>query len=715
MSLEDRSSDNNTGAKGDAEILRVALERFQLCEESEAEFRREAIDDLEFSAGKQWDPEVESERKADRRPCLVINKVQAHVHQLTNDQRQNRPAIKVSPVDSQEDLETAKIYQGLIRHIEYSSGADVAYATGFDSAGRCGLGYWRVVTEYSDPFSFKLEARIKRVADRFSVYLDPNAQELDGSDASYGFVFEDLSKSEFKAQFPNAKLCSMNDWESLGNQVPEWIKKDGCRVAEYFYKDFEKTTIVLLSNGQVVRKDQLPKAPATLPSGIEVVNERVTLLPTIYWVKFNGHEILEKTIWPGSGKWIPIIRTIGEELVINGRRHISGIVRAAKDPQRMNNYMASAEAEAIALTPRAPYIGAEGQFEGHEQEWANANRKNYAFLQYKPTSFAGQLCPPPQRNAFEPATQAITQSRMMASDDLKSTTGYHDAALGAQSNETSGIAIRSRANQAQLSNFHLIDNQAKAIRHTGRVLVDIIPYIYDTAQAARIIGEDGNEEIVRINEEFERNGQMVRYDLGRGKYDVTVSTGPSYETKRQEAAASMIEFVRALPQQAAAISDLIAKAQDWPWAQEISERFHKMLPPEIANDQKGQKIPPQAQAQMQQMSQMIEQLTQNLNDANQKIETKTLELESRERIEFAKLQTNIELEMAKMGSVESLALLKHEIEQINRRLDLVRIDEPIEEDFENGGAGPDGAAMPPVEQPLTGEQTAPGSSMGEMP
>lgn len=711
MSTRESSDDQTSKAQGDAEILRVAHERFRMTEEAESDFRRKALDDLKFSIGEQWDERDKAGRAEDGRPCLVVNKLQAHLHQLVNDQRQNRPAIKISPVDDKADVETAKIRQGLIRHIEYASDADTAYSTAFDSAGRCGVGYWRVVTQFADALSFRLEARIKRIADRFSVYLDPAASEPDGSDANWGMIIEDLTKDEYEAQFPNSKLAS-RDWESLGSQSPEWVKKDGARVCEYFYKEFEKTTICLLSTGEIVRKDQLPKAPGALPPGITIKKERETLVPVIKWVKLNAIEVLEKTTWPGSGKYIPIVRVIGEEVVINGVKHISGLIRSAKDPQKMYNYMVSAEAEAIGLAPRAPFIGVEGQFENNEHLWRTANRKNHAYLPYKAVALNGTLAPPPQRNAFEPATQAITNSRMMSSDDLKSVTGYHDAAIGAQSNEISGVAIRSRVNQAQLSNLHLVDNLSKSIRYTGRILNDIIPYVYDVAQTARIIGEDGTEEVVRINEEFERHGQMVRYDLGRGEYDVTVSSGPSYETKRQEAVATILDLARSYPNIMQIAGDKLVANMDIPAAKEIAERMKKALQPGLDDDKGDQKIPPQAQAQMQQMNQMIEQLTQQLNHRTQQVEQKTLELESKERIEFAKIQANIEIELAKMGSQESQFLLQQQIAQINQRLSLLDIDEPIDgqEEQENSGAGLSGAVMPPIEQQPTGGFQPPGQS-----
>ncbi|HUP81269.1 MAG TPA: portal protein, partial [Pirellula sp.] len=344
----------------------------------------------------------------------------------------------------------------------------------------------------------------------------------------------------------------------------------------------------------------------------------------------------EETEWPGQ--WIPIVPVLGDELNIDGKRVLESVIRHAKDPQKMYNYWASAETEAIALAPRAPFIGAEGQFEGHEGKWREANNKNYAYLEYKPTSINGQPAPPPQRNAFEPAVMAITQARMQSAEDLKATTGIYDATLGMRSNENSGVAIQKRTNQSQTNNFHFIDNLRRARRHAGRIIVDLIPKIYDTARTVRIMGEEDTIEMVKINQETEFKGENKFFKFDQGKYDVAIDEGPSFATKRQEAVQSMLAFVQAYPAAAQLVGDLMVKNMDWPGANEISERLKKSLPPGIADQADEKKpLPPQVQAQMQQMNQVIEQLTEQLVHRTKQIESKTLELESRERIEMAKI------------------------------------------------------------------------------
>lgn len=700
--IENKDSDSQLTSEED--ILRVARERFELCKDAENDFRISALDDLKFRAGQQWPEEILNDRKAQRKPCLTINRIPTFLKQITNDQRQNRPSIKIHPIDDKADIETAKVYQGIIKHIENNSNADVAYDTAFEGAASCGRGFFRIITEYCDPMSFDQELKIKRIRNPLSVYMDPNSHEPDGSDMEWCLIIDDISPDSYKTQFKGSKLASLSNWDGIGNELVEWVSKENVRIAEYFYKIYEDAELFLLSNKETILASELPEV---LPPDIRIIGKRKTKIPKVKWCKINALEILEETVWPGTS--IPVIPVYGDEIDINGKLILEGIIRNAKDPQRMYNYWASAETETIALAPRAPYIGAEGQFEGHEEQWETANIANHAFLQYKPATFQGQLLPAPQRNAFEPPVQAITQARTLASEDLKNTTGIYDASLGNRSNETSGRAIIQRNQQAQTGNFHFVDNLTRSIRHAGRILIEAIPLIYDTARAQRIIGEEGEQEVIRINELFDRKGKQVSYNLNVGKYDVAVDTGPNFATKRQEAAASMLEMGKANPQLTQVAGDLMVKNMDWPGAQEIAERLKKTLPPGLAEDDKEKKepIPPQVKMQMEQMSQMVDQLTQQLNQANDAIEKKTIELESRERIEFAKIQANIEIELAKMGSQEAQMLLTQEIANIKHRLDLLQINEPIENENNESNDGDDGffkGSVSPNEQqqPPTG-------------
>lgn len=638
-------------------ILEIAKTRFKIAEEAEIEMRKEALEDLKFRAGEQWPDEVKHQRNIDRRPCLTVNRIPQFIRQVTNDQRQNRPAIKVSPVDDQADVETAKVYQGIIRHIEYNSNADIAYDTAFESAATHGFGYFRVITDYCNEDSFEQDIKIKRIRNPFTVYLDPNSQEPDASDAEWGFIFEDMSQEDYKSQYGSSELASMREWRGLGDKAPGWIQDNGVRIAEYFYKEYKETEIVLIEdkNGfrETVELAKMEKNPELFVD-MEIIDKRKTRMFKIHWCKINAIEVLEKTEW--LGKYIPIIPVYGDEIDLDGRRIFEGVVRHAKDPQRMYNYWASSETETIALAPKAPFIGAEGQFEGHEEAWRTANVRNHAFLEYKPKSLNGQPMGPPQRNNFEPPIAAITNARMQSSEDLKATTGIYDAALGARSNESSGIAIQRRNFQAQTSNFHYIDNMSRALRHLGRILIDLIPKVYDTARSVRVIGEDDEQKIVLINQIFQEGNQQKKIDLQHGKYDVTISSGPSYASMREEALDSMLALTQKYPKVAEVAGDLMIKNMNWPGAEEIAERIKKTIPPEFLADEADKVIPAPVKAQMEQMGTLIDQLTAQLNEKTEMIEQETKKYEH----EKYKAQLDFNAKLAKIEGDMRIAQLKQQ-------------------------------------------------------
>lgn len=683
------ASEDNYSGKSEEDILALARHRFDLCAEAESELRRLALEDLEFYSGQQWPDNVKAMREQDKRPCLTINRLPQSVHQVTNEIRKDKPAAKISPVDDQGDIKTAEIFQGLIRHIEQQSNAPAVRSYAAFYSVVCGRGYYRIVTEYSDPYSFDQEIYIRRIKNPMTVYMDPSAQEPDYSDAGYCFIIEDLTEEEFKAQYPGRELASAESFASTGDSNPVWRYRGGVRIAEYFCREEREEEIALLPDGSAVPVAQVPE-------GVPVLATRTARVPYIVWKKIDGAQILEEREWPG--RYIPVVAVLGEEFDIDGTTELSGMVRNAKDPQRMLNYWESAKTETIALAPRVPFIVAEGQLENHEKEWAQANTRNYAYLQYKPKSVGQELVPPPQRQVYEPPVQAITVAQAQTVDHLKATTGIYDASLGNRSNETTGVAIRARTLQGDTANYHYIDNLATAVTHETRILLDLIPKIYDRpGRVARIIGEDGSPDKVTLNAPFDDQGIPRIYDLQTGRYDVAVNIGPSYATKRQESADSMLGFAQAAPELVPRYADLFVQAQDWPGAQEIADRVR---PPDIPPPGE-QQIPPQAQQRIQQLTQQNEQLQMAVQQMGQIIQAKQVEAAGKERIvqqqiasderiaasknqttlvtKAAELQTqegvaadknftSILKEAVDIDSRDSIALLSNEVQSIAERL-----------------------------------------------
>jgi hypothetical protein len=540
-----------------------------------------------------------------------------HVRQVTNDQRQNRPSGKVIPVDDQADIEVAEVLNGVVRHIEYMSDADVVYDTACDNQVTYGEGYFRILTEYCDETSFDQDLRLQRIRNSFSVYMDPHIQDPCGSDAEYCFITEDMPKDEFARLFPDAEPISSISTRGVGDeQLSQWILEDSVRIAEYFYAVYDKATLHLYPNNRTAYANS-PEARQMEMMGVRPLRIREVEIRKIKWMKTNGYEILEEQDWPG--RWIPVIRVIGNEFEVEGRIYISGLVRNAKDAQRMYNYWVSQEAEMLALAPKAPFIGYGGQFEGYEHQWKTANTTNWPYLEVNPdvTDGQGAVLPLPQRAQPPLAQTGLIQAKMGASDDIKSTTGYYDSSLGATSNERSGRAILARERQGDTGSYHYVDNLARAIRYGTRQLIDLIPKIYDTQRIARIIGIDGETSTARIDPTQEEAVRQVVNEAGIviekiynpsvGKYDVAVTTGPSYLTKRQEAMDAMSQILQANPELWNVAGDLFVKNMDWPGAQEIAKRLQKTIEPRILEDEEDpalQAVKMENDALKQQMQEM---------------------------------------------------------------------------------------------------------------
>ena len=686
--MADIKNSQESKKSNNKQIVEEALERFKMCEDHESKIRSEARDDLRFRKGDQWPSEILNMRSQEGRPSLTINKMAQYTRQITNDQKQNRPAIKVSPVDDGADVETAKMLQGLIRNIENVSDAEYAYDKAFESAVQGSFGFFRIATKYVDEKSFEQEACIKTVDNPFRCFLDPYSILPDGSDAEFGFHWETISKEEFKRQYGEEALAEFENFNAHEENVG-WVGEEEVRIADYFYKEYEDVNVYLLSNGETYFEDELPE-PNEDGTYTLVINDVVNQLGQVIQqneikfkvervkksqrckvihAKISGVDVIDMTEFPS--KYIPIIPVYGDTINVDGEVIRESVIRHAKDPQRILNYWASTEAEAITLAPKAPFIGAAGQFEGFEDEWASANSKNIPYLQYNPVTYDGQIMPPPQRNSFEPPVMALTNARMQANEDIKATTGIYDASLGNRSNETSGVAIQRRNLQAQTSNFHFLDNLSKSIRHAGRILVDIIPRIYDTERVVRILGLDGEEKLVKINAINNLlKDQDKPYDLSIGKYDVSVSVGASFETKRQEARESLLELAKASPKFSEFASDLIVKNMDFPDSEVLADRLRKLLPPNLL-DNGNKDIPPQVIAQMEQMGQQVQLLQQQLQEAASIIEKDQLQIQSKERIENMKIEADLKKELFKAQTRESEMMMKNEIEQLNKRVEML--------------------------------------------
>ena len=643
--------------KKDDKFMNEMRTRFELSIEADSENRVRALDDVRFVSvqGEQWDEYQKRKRKT--RPCYEFNRLRQHIRQVTGDQRQNRPQIKLRAVE-QGDKETADIMQGLIRNIESISNADKAYDTAFEWAVTGGYGVWRLKTEYNNNDSFEQDIKIQEVTNPFSVYFDPSAQEFDRRDAQYAFVITRIGKDEFKQKYPNDELI---DYTGANYDIQHWIDDASVTLCEYWYKQYEDKNLLLLSNGNTVYEDEIPDRMVLEANGITVLKERKVEVPKVKMALLTGEGVIQEADW--AGRYIPIVPVYGDIVDIDGEFHYSGMVRFGKDAQRVYNYHRTTMIETIANAPKVPYLVTPEQIKGFEGLWKSANAENMPFLPYNPDPRAGGM---PQRSGGVEIPQALITASQYDAEDIKAVTGQFDASMGAGGNETSGRAILARQREGDTATYSYIDNLSRAIRYTGEILVDLIPKIYDTERVVRILGIDGGEKWVEINKiqlDQMTGQQIVTNDITSGKYDVSVTVGASYNTQRQEASEALLEMM-GNPMLAPVVADLLAKNLDIPNSDELEKRLRKIgiksgvIEPteeEMAEggDEVMQGMQQQFEEQMavmqQQAEQAVMQLTTKINEQKMQLEqAQTMLLQEKLNKENDRARINIEADKAQL-------------------------------------------------------------------
>lgn len=676
-------------AKKDEEALTEAKARFKRCEDFEGTFRTLFVDDLRFCNADsdnqyQWPDKLRRSRELDSRPSLTINKTRQHALMIQNEIKQNLPAIKISPTGGEASYDSAQVFAGICRAIEYNSNAADAYDTAMLHQVQGGIGYWRVVTDYASEDSFDQEIFIRRIKDPMSVYIDPDCIEADGSDAKFGFVFSDMTRDEFKRKYPgNEELAG----QSVFGQSSAWNNKERIRVAEYFYLEFKKDTLVALP----IRDGQQQPVPGQYDTILlstiadadfraairadETLKKRTVQTPQWKWCTIAGDEIIDKKFWPG--KFLPIVRVVGEEMVIDGVLDRKGHVRNLKDPQRMYNYWTSSAVEQVALQGKQPYMASVQAITGFEDYYKSANRINYSYMPYNALDEQGNPIAPPTREQPSQMAPAYINGMQIAAEEMKMVSGQQDPTMGVQANETAGVAIQKRIKQGDKATFHYIDNLAKAIRYTGKIIIDLVPKIYDTPRVIRILAEDGSDEQISIDPSQKQPLTTQQEDKGEaeaarifnpavGKYDVIAQAGPSYATKREEAAQSMTAIAVQNPDFLMKAGDIFFKTMDFPGAEELAERYRNSIPATLL----GEAPPPEQQALQQQLDeaqQAIQGMQGQLASSMQALadEQKTNELKEKE-VEIKAYQavtsrlSEMFTRMEKLGALPSLEAVEQQ-------------------------------------------------------
>ena len=615
-------------AEKEKDIIARAQDNFKSCLDWEALSRQRFKEDMRFLFADsdnqdQWEPTVKARRHMATQPMITINKVHTHWLMIVNQMKENKPSIQVHPTNGEASYEAAQIYEGLIRHIEYKSNAKVAYDIASEQQVGGGIGYVQVITKYADDSTFDQEIYIKEIPDALSVYLDPHIKKRDGSDAKYAFIYEDMPRKEFERKYPNVKVPTSN-----GNQ--QWVTKDIVKVATYYEKETRKEWLYSITNddGSVkfMRESDITIEERKLFNEIirqngEGIDRRRIDKHVIRKYLIGGTEVLEKGIWPGT--YIPIARQVGEEVIIEQRLDRKGIVRYMKDAQRAYNYNASAALEYGALQSKSPYLAPVEAINGLENYWATANTENHAYLPYNSADEQGNPVPTPSKAPAPTGATVYTEGMATANMEMSMASGQYEQTFGQQSQELSGVSIDKRIKQGNRATFHFQDAQANTVQFVGKIIIDLIPKIYDTKRIVRILGEDGSEDqimvdpeaqqaIVQKEEEADAKVKTI-FNPNVGKFDVVAECGPSYDTKRAEAFDSMTKLLVAQPALSQVIGDLYMGSADFPGADKLQERMRNWIPQSILGTGPSE----QEQMMMQQLQESqtaIQALTQQLNE-----------------------------------------------------------------------------------------------------
>lgn len=622
-----------------SDIVQDALAKFDKTSGAWSDIYSKARDDLFFLSdedGAQWNSQDYNDRVLTGRPALTIDQLSQFIHQVGNDIRMNTPTVNVIPDSSGASEETADVYKGIIRTIEYKSGADDVYDTASLNAIKCSIGFIRVDHEYCDDMGFEQDLVIKRVINPLAVFIDDASIECDGRDAKYAFVVEPMRVSEFKALYPDKAPVSFEP-SRLSKKDDEFLN-----IAEYFVLEEHEKTIGLREDGEVEEADE----------EYEYSSTRVIKKIKVKRYKLSGADVLEETTFPG--KYIPIVPVYGEEAWKNGQRHLFSLIRKAKQAQQMFNYWKSLETEILMKQPNAPIMVPEGAIEDYQEDWKTPSKS--MALRYRYMDDKGNPMPQPQRLEPPVMPNGVLNAARECVESIKATIGMYNASLGQRSNEQSGKAIMARQREGDVATYHFADNLVRSITQVGRILVCAIPEIYDTPRIMKMLGEEGEIRDVGINGAM-AEAQEAAFDLKKGKYSVRVETGAPYTTRRQEAAEFFTQVVSRQPELMNVMGDLLFKNMDFAGAQEMASRMKKLIDPKLTEE--NAEIDPEKE-QLKQVIQEGQGILQQLQAENQQLQQ---ELKSKQ----ADLQLRAQDSQVKLQDSQTKAILEEQKMQLEAR------------------------------------------------
>lgn len=624
--------------KEDEVILKEASKRFKYLMDLEADNRMRWLEDVKFANGDpdngwQWDSSIE-ERLQNGKPALTENIIKAHNRAIVNEYRMNKTSPKVSPEGKDGNREAANILNGIIKKIEKQSGADEAYTLAEEFAVDGGLGYYRITTDYVED-SFDQEIFIKKVRNPLNILLDISGESF--RDVRYGFVVEEVLEEDFKSKYPNSIIGSFKDSNSFG-----YVKEGLLKLVEYFRVVDTKDIMYQTEDGTILLKSEL--------DGMDVsgLKSRPVTVPVVEWYLLGNNSILERGIW--AGKYIPIIKVVGTELVIGDELYRSGHTRALKDAQRMHNYWTSSAIEYVSLAGKQPYLVDARSIEGHEGYWNTMDSENYPYLPYNATDSLGNPLPVPSRQEPPILPDAYIKGLQISNQAIQDISGQYQQQMGQAPSDQSGVAIRNLQVKGDIATYHFFDNANTAKLAAAEMLIDLVPKIYDTYRMIKIVGEDGEEaEIVidptaklPVSEKVISPDEVKQiFNPRLGKYSVSPTTGASYATKRQEQSEALLSLGQIHPEIWGVAGDLIVKSQDWVMGDEIAERVKRSMSPNITGEQ--QQIPPEVQQQLIDMQASLQQKDQLINQMDGAIQQmQTLLITKNDEIQIKAEKLNID-------------------------------------------------------------------------
>lgn len=667
--------------KKKSDFLETAKRRLDVCQKAESDRRQKQAEVLRFYWGEQWRPDDVTERENNGRPCLTINRTKSFVRQVTNELRLNRPGVLVDPV-ADTDEETAEIEMGLIRHIAAQSDGEAAIDTAAKHAVIHGEGWFELCCEYVDldteeanAQTFNQEIYLREIRNPFSIYDDPNAKLPNREDSKYRFQAIRMTREAFREAYPDAQSI---EGISLPQEDSNWLTDDGVLVVKYWYIKEEKRKLCQMVDGSKAWKDELPKEAYDF-----IETEREWKCPRVKWAILNAVEILDEGDW--GGRYFPHVRVVGDQINIEGEEKVAGLVDDLVGPQITYNYWITAATERLAMATKSPWIVPHGMLEGFESEWEQANKKNFAFLYYNPVSVDGQPLPAPTKNDSEPSISGLVAMVHQSDNDMKAVSGIYDASLGARGPEQSGKAIRARQAESDMSNVHFSDNLKQSVKFLGKLLIDLMPKIYDTERVVRIIKPNEEAQMVPINTQpTQENGVKKFFDLTKGQYNVRAQAGKSWATARQELAETMVDLTKSFPPLFQVAGDIMVGAMDFPESRDVAKRLKKLLPPEVQDDEEQSDIPPKIAARLQQLDQYAQQSTQVIEELTKQLESKNDEIASRERMNAENNNTKLLMKIADLDAKMGQILISQEYASAKHEIDISRAEQQQERQHEQG-------------------------------